>query len=161
MPSSWESFFVAQVGGTAALTGLLFVALSINLRQILDSASLVRRAGEAVVLLIQPTIMGLVMLVPAIALRSTGIAAIVVAGAGFLIVNRQLVRDYKPSRERPAYEFRMRVTIAEIALLPALVGAVLLLCGSNWGIYWIALGAVTGILAGIFDTWVLLIEILR
>ncbi len=31
----WHDFFVAQVGATAALTGLVFVALSVNITQIL------------------------------------------------------------------------------------------------------------------------------
>jgi hypothetical protein len=32
----WETFFAAQVGASAALAGLVFVALSINLKEILD-----------------------------------------------------------------------------------------------------------------------------
>ncbi len=30
MHSDWQTYFLAQVGATAALTGLVFVALSIN-----------------------------------------------------------------------------------------------------------------------------------
>jgi hypothetical protein len=33
-----ETFFTAQAGAAAALTGLVFVALSTNLREIVDSA---------------------------------------------------------------------------------------------------------------------------
>ena len=32
----WQNFFIAEVGAAAALTGLLFVAVSINLKQILS-----------------------------------------------------------------------------------------------------------------------------
>jgi hypothetical protein len=35
-----ETFFTAQAGAAAALTGLVFVALSTNLREIVDSARL-------------------------------------------------------------------------------------------------------------------------
>ena len=34
-PTEWRDFFVGSVGASAALTGLLFVAISINLQQIL------------------------------------------------------------------------------------------------------------------------------
>jgi hypothetical protein len=44
---TWESFFIAQVGASAALTGLIFVALSINLDKVMQSPQLIGRAGEA------------------------------------------------------------------------------------------------------------------
>src|SRR5260370_26332379 len=47
----WESFALAQVGASAALLGLVFVGISINLRDIVGSGSLVHRAAEAVILL--------------------------------------------------------------------------------------------------------------
>jgi modulator of FtsH protease len=40
---SWEPFFVAQVGASAALTGLVFVALSINLSRIIGDHVLIGR----------------------------------------------------------------------------------------------------------------------
>src|SRR5262249_51640091 len=48
---SWDSFFVAQVSASAALTGLVFVALSINLQRIMNFPQLVDRAAEALIVL--------------------------------------------------------------------------------------------------------------
>ncbi|HEX3901634.1 MAG TPA: hypothetical protein VH853_02220 [Polyangia bacterium] len=44
--AGWESFFVAEVGAAAALTGLLFVAVSINLSKVLAFPQLPGRAGN-------------------------------------------------------------------------------------------------------------------
>jgi len=46
----WTNFALAQTGVAAVLIGLVFVALSINLRDIVASASLLDRAVESVVL---------------------------------------------------------------------------------------------------------------
>ncbi|MGH2476756.1 MAG: hypothetical protein ACRDIL_15965 [Candidatus Limnocylindrales bacterium] len=42
----WSEFAVGQLGASAALLGLVFVSLSINLRDIVKSGLLVNRAGE-------------------------------------------------------------------------------------------------------------------
>jgi hypothetical protein len=42
--TGWESFFVAQVGASAAVAGLVFVGVSINLDKILKYAGLPGRA---------------------------------------------------------------------------------------------------------------------
>jgi hypothetical protein len=47
---AWTNFALAQTGVAAVLIGLVFVALSINLREIVASASLLDRAVESVVL---------------------------------------------------------------------------------------------------------------
>jgi hypothetical protein len=44
-PSAWHDFFVGSMGASAALTGLLFVAISINLEQILKFPNLPGRAA--------------------------------------------------------------------------------------------------------------------
>lgn len=48
---TWSDFAVAHVGASAALLGLVFVGLSINLRAVIREPQLVSRAAEAVVLL--------------------------------------------------------------------------------------------------------------
>ena len=44
-PADWHEFFVAAVGASAALLGLLFVTISINLEQILKHRHLPGRAA--------------------------------------------------------------------------------------------------------------------
>ena len=46
-PELWHDLFVAIAGAVAALTGLIFVAVSINLEQILKFRALPVRAVEA------------------------------------------------------------------------------------------------------------------
>jgi hypothetical protein len=59
-----ESLFVAEAGASAALAGLLFVALSINLERILKGAGLPGRAGKAIVLLLTVLVVSTFGLVP-------------------------------------------------------------------------------------------------
>ncbi len=159
--ASWDSFFVAQVGASAALTGLVFVALSINLGNIIKERSLVDRAGEAVALLVLPVVVGLGVLAPARSLRTTGLVAGVPAVAGWVLVSLLLVRGRKAAPDRPLPEAVVRATFVQLATLPAIVGSVLLLTGTSAGFALLAVGAGISILVGIVWAWVLLVEILR
>ena len=60
----WHDFFVAEVGASAALTGLLFVAASINLEHILSYEGLPERAAETLVVLVNVLIVASFGLVP-------------------------------------------------------------------------------------------------
>jgi hypothetical protein len=48
--AEWSDFALAQLGASAALLGLVFVGVSINLRDVVASGLLVNRAAEAVIL---------------------------------------------------------------------------------------------------------------
>jgi hypothetical protein len=48
----WANFFVAEVGASAALTGLIVVAISVNLSKILAYEQLPRRAAEPLVMFV-------------------------------------------------------------------------------------------------------------
>ena len=62
--TGWQSFFEAEVGAAATLTGLLFVAISINLTKILGHRQLPGRAGESLVILMADLAVASVVLVP-------------------------------------------------------------------------------------------------
>jgi hypothetical protein len=62
--ADWANFFVAEVGASAALTGLLVVAISINLARILAIAQLPGRAAEGLIILVGAFVLGSVALIP-------------------------------------------------------------------------------------------------
>jgi hypothetical protein len=143
----WGELFLAEAGASAALAGLLFVAISINLTKILEVRGLVGRAGEAIVLLVAVLIVSTLVLVTG--LLAWSILVVIHAGA---------VRGgIGPSRP----VLVARVAMAQLAVLPFLVAGVSLLLRAGGGLYWLVPGVVMCLVVAVLDAWVLLIEILR
>ena len=64
-PATWAAFFTAVTGAAAALVGLLFVAVSINLDNILKSTTMLpARAAETLAVLLFVVISSALALVP-------------------------------------------------------------------------------------------------
>ncbi len=62
----WHDFFLAQAGAAGVLTGLVFVAVSINLEKIVSDpgSGLAGRAAEALILLVAVLMASVLVLVP-------------------------------------------------------------------------------------------------
>jgi hypothetical protein len=159
--TDWHDFFVAQTGAFAALTGLVFVALSINLKQILSSPGLPGRAGEAVTVLVEPVLIGLVCLLPLQSVRALGAELLVIAVAGWVVVSTILVTARRALRARPLHQVVIRIVLVQSATLLIVVAAAVLLTGRVSGLYWVAAGTGVCLVVGLTNAWVLLIEILR
>jgi hypothetical protein len=68
----WQTLFATQAGVGATLTCLVFVALSINLKQVLAIPGSAGRAGEALLPLLLPVVNGLVGVLPQTSSRALG-----------------------------------------------------------------------------------------
>ena len=63
-PSAWQNFYVMMGGANAALTGLVFVALSIHLREVLEHPTLRPRAVIALTVMTTKIVIAAIVLVP-------------------------------------------------------------------------------------------------
>jgi modulator of FtsH protease len=160
MPGHWVTFFATEVGAAAALSGLVFVALSINLRAILEEPVLVGRAAEALILLLGPVAFGLILLSPYGHVLLGGIELVLAAAFGALLT-LIAVRAWPVAKTRPHHEYAIRIALAESCAAAEIAGAAILLAAPGIGAGWIGFGGLLCIAAGIADAWVLLVEILR
>ncbi|MET0295825.1 MAG: hypothetical protein ABW024_00375, partial [Microbacterium sp.] len=62
----WKDFNVAIAGATAALAGLVIVAASVNIGDIVKSRSLTARLGSGIVMLVSALVVSAAGLMPAI-----------------------------------------------------------------------------------------------
>jgi len=157
----WTSFFSAEASASAALTGLLFVAISINLQQIVRNRSLAARAFKALVTLTAILFVSLLCLVPGQSAHALGLGfaaiALILWGASTLL-------QHKAAHNNPFVAARARrfnMALAQASALPIVLGAVSLLIGRGGGLYWLVAGTLLSFLSALLDAWVLLIEIQR
>jgi hypothetical protein len=158
--TAWGNFFVAEVGASAALVGLLFVAVSINLTKIIALPALPGRAFEALVVLVMVLFVATLALVPGQSESVLGVEVLVVALAAWastLVIQRRAPKDPLAPRSWMI----TRVVASQLATLPMVVGGASLLVERGGGLYWIVPGVVASFLAALIDAWVLLVEIQR
>jgi modulator of FtsH protease len=156
----WESFFVAEVGAAAALAGLLFVAVSINLTRIVADPGLPGRAAETIALLVNALVIGSICLMPGQSRTALGIEVLVIGAIGWAIpVTLQLQNARRP--RGPEERRASRTITTQVATLPFLVGGVSLIAHRGGGLYWVAAGILATFVAAASAAWVLLVEILR
>ena len=162
----WHDFFLAQAGAAGVLTGLVFVAVSINLQQILSDpgSGLAGRAAEALILLVAVLTASVLLLVPGQGTTLIGGEVLLVglvAWGWIVMIQLQRLRNW---RTMPSYlrgPFLLRVAICQIATLPLIAAGIAILAVGMGGLYWLVAGMVFSILAALFEAWVLLVEINR
>lgn len=158
-PHAWHDFFVGSMSASAALTGLLFVAISINLEQILKYPNLPGRAAGSLGILVAALVVATCGLVPGQSLPALG-AEIAVAG-GVVAMQAVWVTARKPMEgDRNAWKVERLVTLLVPGLL-FLAGGLSLVAGGGGGLYWIFAATALAFVVSAINAWVLLIEVLR
>jgi hypothetical protein len=160
-PADWQDFAEMTGGASGALTGLLFVAVSINLRQILDGRSLPGRAAQTLIFFVIPLIFSLLLVVPGQATKALGwelMATALVMWASATDIDRRAGR----SDAEPRWSWLVtRIAPMAVGCLCVFVAGISLLTGIGGGLYWLVPATILTIAAGLVNTWVLLIEIMR
>ena len=152
---SWSDYAIAVVGAAAALTGLLFVAVSINSAWFSSSEAHRGRAGQALVLFVVPLVTGILLLVPGQSTTALGIelaAFGLLAGRVLLTLGRVELKD-----DPRAVVVVDRLSPRLIVSLAVIVSGASLIAGRFGGLYWLAGAHICALLAGLLNAWVFLL----
>jgi hypothetical protein len=169
--SGWENFFVGELGASAALTGLVFVGVSVNLTKILGSSYLPNRALEALVALVAVLFMCSLLLIPGQSFLATGIEVLLIGLIDWmtmLLLQRNSLRKMQAQDHRTFARiildhrtFARIILVCQMAALSFVIaGIVLLISGTN-GLYWIVAATLLSFLAAFNDAWILIIGFKR
>ncbi|HET6997830.1 MAG TPA: hypothetical protein VFI03_04510 [Solirubrobacterales bacterium] len=159
-PAQWSDLFVATAGASAALAGLLFVAVSINIERILGEAGLPDRALETVLLLVAVLLVSVVGLIPGQSSGALGTELLFVSLTVALVIFRLPtvgLASFTPPRAWVWSRWALRLA----GTVPFVIGAASVLFEAGGGLYWIVAGIVFAIVGAVANAWVLLVEILR
>jgi hypothetical protein len=157
----WETFFAAQLGASAALTGLLFVGISINMSRILAIPLLADRALQALALLSTILIGSTFLLVPnpPTALLGGGLAALGLGGWAFVTrLSRRVLRATDPKYRASR---RLETGVIQVAMLSWVAAGVALVVIGDDGAYFTIAAITASFLEVVQISWVLLVEVNR
>lgn len=157
MLEAWHDFFVAVAGAAAALAGLLFVAISINLSRILQYPDLPARGLEALTQLIGIMLVALFGLVPEQPAIVLGLELAVTGLIMWTLHAYVVVRYRKQSQHRKL----LRAIINQLPSPPLVVAGILFARHDAAAAYWIVPAVVLSFNAGVIGAWVMLVEIQR
>jgi small neutral amino acid transporter SnatA (MarC family) len=139
----------------------MFVAISINLKQVIESAGLADRAASALLLLLAILIAGLLLAMPDQPVAVLGVEAAATAIAAGIITTLLGVRGLRKSEPQFRRNFTQNVATNIAALAPILIGGVLMLGGGEAGFYWVGAGMCLAIIKAVSEGWIFLVEINR
>jgi hypothetical protein len=157
-PVDWQGF--AELTGTAAaaLTGLLFVAVSLNASRIAHHQGLRASAAQTLVLFITPLVMAGVLLVPGQPgwLAGAELIAMGLTSSWSLLSIGRRKRWPAEADERFVRIFNRRRTNVLVMLL-FVAGGIVLACGADAGLYLLPPAALVAFVSGVLNAWFFLL----
>ena len=157
LPEAWHDFGVAVAGLAGALTGLLFVAVSIKSDVLGGSRSLASRAAQTLVLFMTPAISAILLVAPqpGPALGAELLAVAAASAGTLLVLDRRAGHDASSGVAR--YIERASPNSVTAALVA--VAALTFLLKAGGGLYWMIPAVLAGLIGGVINAWLFLVRV--
>jgi hypothetical protein len=156
--AEWADFANTVAGGAAALAGLLFVGLSLNLAEVLKYPGVPARAAATLGLTIAILLTAIFVATPG---QGPRVLAAEIGVVGICVAFGALVAGLYQREERSRARTMYVTLLPLVPALMLLVGAVSLWLQRGGGLYWVTASVATGFVAASANGWVLLVEIKR
>jgi hypothetical protein len=156
LPGMWHDFGVTIGSLAGALTGLLFVAVSIKSDMLAKSRSLSSRAAQTLVLFMSSALAAIVLVAPqpGDALGGELVALAVVSGVVLYILDRRGGRD-QTSRVARYIERASPNAITQVLFG---IAGITFLVTAGGGLYWLIPAAVFSLVGGVINAWLFLVR---
>jgi hypothetical protein len=159
--TEWSNYLSVQASAAATLTGLVFVAVSINLSRVLSIPGLTGRAAESILQLFGVVIISTTALIPHQSSLALGIEILTIGCLLWVVQTVLQIRYMKRVSGHPRRWGITRIVQTHLASVPFCISGILLIRDSTAGMYWLAPGCIFSLISGVSSAWVLLVEILR
>ena len=156
--ASWADFAEMTGGASGALTGLLFVAVSVNSARIAGHQGLRASAGQTLVLFLAPLVMAAVLLAPGQPDWGLG-AELIAIGLGttwILLGIRRVKRALNDDDQRLIAIFNRRGPNIMVMLLFTASG-IILAAGVPAGLYLLLPASLVAQISGVLNAWYFLL----
>ena len=153
----WLSFGEALAAVAGALTGLLFVALSVKGNVLAGSRSLSSRAGQTLVRFMTSVLIAVLLVAPQppAALGWELLAVAVVSGAALLILDRRAGHGSDQEVTRYIERFSPNTVTAVLVGIAGLT----FLVKAGGGLYWLIPAAIASLVGGVINAWLFLVKV--
>jgi modulator of FtsH protease len=157
-PADWEGFAEMTGGASGALTGLLFVAVSLNASRIAGHQGLRASAAQTLTLFIAPLVMSAALLTPGQPDWVLGAELIVIGGATswVLLGIRRVKHNLNDDDKQLIAIFNRRGPNVMVMLLFAASG-ITLACGQPAGLYLLLPTSLVAQISGVLNAWYFLL----
>jgi hypothetical protein len=152
----WLGFGEALAAVAGALTGLLFVALSVKSAVLAVSRSLSSRAAQTLVLFMTSVLIAVLLVAPQplAALGWELLAVAAVSGVALFILDRRAGHG----SDRGVARYIERFSPDAITAVLVGVAGLTFLLKAGGGLYWLIPAAVASLLGGVVNAWLLLVK---
>jgi hypothetical protein len=157
LPGMWHDFAVTVAGLAGALTGLLFVAVSIKSGAMAGSRTLRSRAAQTLVLFMTSAIAAIMLVAPEPA-PAVGAELLALAGVSGICL---FVLDRRAGHDR-ASDVAHYIEVASPNLVTAvLVGlaGLTFLVKAGGGLYWMIPAVLASLIGGVINAWLFLLKL--
>ena len=155
-PEQWSNFFILVGTGSAALTGLVFVAMSINLKGVAKDATHKYRAINMLSGFTAVFILSSFALMGHQTYRTLGIEWLLVSLLAAAVNTNGYIQAFRLVGSRYALG-PVRITGGSACYLGQIIGSLILCLGSRTGIYIAAIALIVNFYFMISGSWLLIV----